>query len=291
MSRYRFVEEHRADYPVTDLCRLAEVPRSSYYAFRDPTPSARCLADHELLDPIIEIHERSRRTYGAPRITGQLHRRGLAVNHKRVGRIMREHGIRGIQRHRKAGKRIDHGSAAFTPDLIERDFTATRPNQRWVADITEFATLEGPLYLAGIKDLFGGAIVGWAMHERRTAEIVVDALVMAIARRRPEGEVIHHADHGSQYTSMRFADTAADIGVALSFGSIGDAYDNAAMESFWSTLKGELEHIHHVTVWPSRAALRSVLFEHIEVFYNRTRHQARLGHRTPAEFDATTNVA
>lgn len=286
MSRCRFVEDHRADYPVADLCRLAEVSRSTYYRFRDPTPRPRQLTDHELLDPIIEIHERSRRTYGAPRITGQLRRRGITANHKRVARVMREHGICGFQRRRKHGKRLDHGAAAFAPDLLQRDFTAEAPNQRWVADITEFNTGDGRLYVAAIKDLFSNAIVGWATAPRRTAELVVDALVNAISRRQPDGEVTHHADHGSQYVSMAFTDAAADARVVLSFGTIGDAYDNAAAESMFSTIKGELEFLHGIKTWPDHASLRSALFDYIEIFYNRTRHQTRLGHRTPHEIDA-----
>lgn len=291
MSRCRFVEDHRADYPVADLCRLAEVSRSVYYRFRDPTPRRRQLADHELLDPIIEIHQTSRGTYGAPRITGQLRRRGMIVNHKRVARIMAAHGICGFQRRRKAGRRIDHGAAAFAPDLLQRDFTAEHPNQRWVADITEFNTLEGRLYVAAIKDLFSNAIVGWATAPRRTAELVVDALVNAIARRQPAGEVTHHADHGSQYVSMAFTDAAHDARVVLSFGTIGDCYDNAAAESMFSTLKGELEFMHGVTVWPDRTSLTTALFDYIEIFYNRTRHQTRLGHRTPHEIDTAAAVA
>lgn len=292
MSRCRFVEDHRADYPVNKLCVLAEVSRSAYYRFRDPAPSDRLLADHALLEPIVEIHERSQRTYGRIRITGQLvERRGMLVNHKRVRRIMREHGIVGVQRRKKAGKRSDHGTAAFAPDLLQRDFTASRPDQRWVADITQFDTREGWLYLAAIKDLFSGAIVGWSTSPRRTAELVVDALVAAITRRQPVGDVVHHADHGSQYTSMRFADAAADARVALSYGTIGDAYDNAAMESFFATLKTELEHIHGPGIWPDRTTLRAALFDYIEVFYNRSRHQARLGHRTPAEVQATAETA
>lgn len=291
MSRCRFVEDHRADYPIVKLCALAEIPRSVYYRFRDPTPSDRILADHALLEPIVEIYERSHRTYGRIRITGQLvERRGMLVNHKRVQRLMREHGLVGVQRRKKAAKRVDHGSAVFAPDLLQRDFTASRPDQRWVADITEFNTHEGRLYLAAIKDLYSNAIVGWSTAPRRTAELVVDALVAAITRRQPAGEVTHHADHGSQYTSMRFADAAADARVALSFGSIGDAYDNAAMESFFATLKTELEHIHGPKNWPDHATLRAALFDYIEIFYNRSRHQARLRHRTPAEVQTATET-
>ena len=179
---------------------------------------------------------------------------------------------------------------APAPDLLERDFTAIAPNQRWVADITEFDTGNGRLYLAAVLDLYARRIVGWAMDTTRTAELVVDALVMAIARRDPD-DVLHHADRGSQYTSMRFVDAAHDVGVALSFGSTGDCFDNAAMEAFWSTLKRELTHIHGRSRWTSRDELRVALFDYIEVFYNRTRHQAGLDHRTPDEHDKLAGVA
>lgn len=160
-----------------------------------------------------------------------------------------------------------------------------------MADITEFDTDDGRLYLAGVLDLFGRRVVGWAMGPRRNAELVVDALAMSIARREPPAGVIHHADLGSQYTSMAFCDSALDAQVALSFGSVGDAFDNAAMEAFWSTLKRELAHIHGQRRWASRAELRAALFDYIEAFYNRARHQAGLGHLTPAELEDALDAA
>lgn len=292
MSRCRFVEDHQADYPVTRLCRLAGVSRSTFYAWRCRPPSARQQANDGLLERIREIHDASRGTYGRVRMLGQLARRGSCVNHKRVARLMRAHGIRGVggpgskARRRRAG-----AHRAPAPDLLNRDFTATKPNERWVADITEFPTVEGKLYLAGVVDLYAGRVVGWSMHERRTAELVVDALVMAIRRRQPGPEVIHHADHGSQYTSLTFCDRADDEKIRLSFGRIGTCADNAAMEAFWSVLKRELRHLHGHHVWPDRASLRAALFDYIEVFYNRERHQARLGHKTPAEYETDRQAA
>jgi transposase InsO family protein len=285
VSRCRFVEDHQADYPVSRLCKLAGVSRSGFYAWRCRTPSARALANERLLGEIREIHERSRGTYGRVKILGQRERRGLPANHKRVARLMRINGIRGVggpgaKKQRRAGRHT-----APAPDLIRRDFTAKQANQRWVADITEFQTLEGKLHLAAIVDLYSNRVVGWAMSERRTAELCVDALVMAIRRRRPPAGVIHHADHGSQYTSILFCDRAHDEQVRLSFGRIGTAADNAAMEAFWSTLKRELRFLHHHRVWPNRASLRAALFDYIEIFYNRERHQARLAHRTPVEYE------
>ncbi len=200
---------------------------------------------------------------------------------------MRLHGIRGVG---GPGVRKQHRvgrHAAPAPDLIRRDFTAQAADQRWVADITEFQTLEGKLHLAAIVDLYSNRVVGWAMSDRRTAELCVDALVMAIRRRRPSSGVIHHADHGSQYTSILFCDRAHDEDVRLSFGRIGTAADNASMEAFWSTLKRELRFLHHRRVWADRASLRIALFDYIEIFYNRERHQARLAHQTPVEYELT----
>ncbi len=291
MSRCRFVRDHQADYPVVRLCRLAGVARSTFYAWRSRRPSQRALANEVLLEQISEIHQASRGTYGRVRMLGQLERRGAHANHKRVARLMRIHGIRGIGGPGKRAHRRPGRHSAPAPDLLQRDFTAVRPDERWVADLTEFKTLEGKLHLAGILDLYANRLVGWAISERRTAELPVDALVMAIRRRRPRVGVIHHADHGSQYTSLSFCDRAYDEQVRLSFGRIGTAADNAAMEAFWSVLKRELFHLYGHRVWPDRASLRSALFEYIEVFYNRERHQAGLGHRTPAEYEHDTQAA
>jgi putative transposase len=290
VSRFRFVAEHRAGYPVKRLCQLVEVSRSGFYAWQDRQPSARDQANEALLSEIVEIHQASRGTYGRPRVCGQLRRRGQGVNHKRVGRLMARAGLVGVS-NRRRWRRGRHRPDAPAPDLVQRQFTADAPNRRWLADICEFPTDEGPLYLAALLDLCPRRIVGWSMSERRTAELVVDALVMAIARRQPPAGVIHHADHGSQYTSMRFCDSAHDLGVHLSFGKVGDPFDNAAMEAFWSTLKRELAHIHGHRRWATRAELRVALFDYIEVFYNRARHQAGLEHRTPAEHDAMFDVA
>jgi transposase InsO family protein len=284
VSRFRFVCDHRGGYPVKRLCQLVGVSRSGFYAWAARPVSARERANLALLEVIREIHTASRGTYGRVRIIGQLRRRGISANHKRVAKLMRINAIMGVggpRKARRAGRRL-----APAPDLIQRDFTAQKPNQRWVADLTEFQTLEGKLHLAAILDLYADRIVGWATSDRRDAEIAVDALVMAIRRRRPPDGVIHHADLGSQFTSLAFCDRAWDEKVRLSFGRVGTAADNARMEAFWSVLKRELEHIHAQQIWSNRAALRAALFDYIEVFYNRERHQAGLGHKTPAEYEA-----
>lgn len=288
MSRFRFVEEHQDAYPVKRLCELVEVSRSGFYAWEHRPVSQREAADAELVVEIRQIHERSRGTYGAPRIEGQLRRAGRCHSRKRIARLMRAEGLVGA--HARRRWRCGRTDTAPAPDLLERNFTAARPDERWVADITEFATDDGKLYLAAIVDLHDRSVVGWSMHERATADLVIDALVMAIGRRDPDG-VTHHSDHGSVYTSLRFANHLEDYGLIASFGSVGDCFDNAAMEAFWATLKRELAWIHQRQRWSSRAELRVALFDYIEVFYNRARHQARLAHRTPSETYAAALVA
>jgi transposase InsO family protein len=290
VSRFRFVEAYKDTYTVKRLCSLAEVSRTGFYAWSKRPPSKRAIANEAVLEAMVDIHTQSRGTYGAPRIEGQLRRRGMVVNHKRVARLMAANGLVGVSNRRK-WRRSDPHKGRLAPDLIERDFTATGPDQKWVADITEFECGDGRLYLAGIMDLYSRRIVGWSIGHRRPAELVVDALVAALVRREPPAGVVHHGDHGSQYTSMVFADTAADHDVVLSFGSVGSCFDNAAMEAFWSTLKRELAHIHQTTTWAHRDDLRAALFDYIEVFYNRQRHQAGLDHQTPADYEAATAAA
>ncbi len=169
-------------------------------------------------------------------------------------------------------------------DLLNRDFTATAPNQRWVADFTEFPTSEGRLYLAAIRDLFWNGIVGWDTGDRQTATVAVNALTMALVRTGHPDDVLAHADKGPQYTSLEYAIAAGNANVMLSFGSTGDAFDNAAMESVWARLKVEIAHIRGSLHFSTRAEAHAYLFEFIEVFYNRQRHQARLGHLTPADY-------
>jgi transposase InsO family protein len=289
VSRFRFVEDHRGVYDVKRLCRLVEVSTSGFYAWRTRPVSARAVADHLLLGQVTTIHVDSRRSYGAPRVHGQLRRRGVHVGCKRVARLMRQAGLVGVNPRRKW--RRGRPDIAPAPDLLRRDFTAERPNERWVADITEFVTAEGKLYVAGVRDLCHRGLVGWAMDQHQDAELVVDALVMAIGRTRPDAaNLIHHADRGSQYTSLALCSTASLHGLRVSFGSTGDCFDNAAMETFWSTIKREIRWSRGSDRFATRADARLFLFEWFEVFYNRQRHQAALGHRTPAEYAATFNA-
>jgi len=282
VTGFCFVDDHQAEYRIVDLCRVAGVSRSSYYAWRNREPSARQRADAELLVEVRQVHQASRCTYGSPRVWGQLRRAGHRVGRKRVARLMAADGLVGAHSRRKWRRGRDPKMVP-APDLLQRDFTAERSDLRWVADITEFACIDGKLFLAGIRDLHDRGLAGWSMGERQTTDLVVAALVMALGRRNPSDKLLHHADHGSQYTSVEFTNRLADWGLDGSYGSVGDAYDNAAMETFWATLKREVRHIWGPWETITRSELRTILFDYIETFYNRRRHQTGLGHRTPAE--------
>ena len=290
MTRFRFVQDHQAGYRVKRLCELVECSRSGFYAWQTRPLSDHYLTDVDLAAEIFEIHEASQRTYGTPRVLGQLQHRNRRVGRKRVARIMAECGLVGSHG-RKKWRRGKRTNTAPGPDLIGRDFTAEHSNTRWVADITEFKCRDGKLFLAGILDLHDREIAGWSMSNRQTSDIVVNALVMALARRRPDGDVIHHADRGSQYTSGDLALTMTDHHVSASLGATGVGWDNATMESTWATIKREIRHIHGDWETMTRSQLRTVLFDYIETFYNRSRHQARLGHHTPAEAYAASQAA
>jgi putative transposase len=280
--RFRFVQDHQAVLPVKRMCELVELPRSSFYAWVNHTPSAREIADVELLVVIRDIYARSRNTYGVPRVVGQLRNRGHRVARSRVARLMRTNGLVGAHTSKKW--RRGRPDAGGMPDLLNRHFHADAPNQRWVADVTEFATGDGKLYLAGVRDLFHRGIVGWDTSGRQDTVLVVSALTMALARTGNPADVVHHADKGSIYTSLDFSFAAGNADMQLSFGSTGDAYDNAAMETFWARLKVEIGWIRGSIWFDTRAEAHAYLFEFIEVFYNRQRHQAGLGHLTPADY-------
>ena len=290
MTGFRFVDEHQAEYRIVDLCRVAGVSRSSFYAWRTRCPSPQQRSDEVLLSEIRQIHETSRCTYGSPRVWGQLRRAGHRVSRKRVARLMAADGLIGAHARRRWRRGRDPRMVP-APDLLQRDFTAERSDLRWVADITEFACIDGKLYLAGIRDLHDRGLAGWSMGERQTTDLVVAALVMALGRRNPSDKLLHHADHGSQYTSVEFTNRLADWKLTGSYGSVGDAFDNAAMETVWASLKNEIRHIWGPWETITRSELRTILFDYIETFYNRRRHQRGLGDRTPAEVYATQPAA
>jgi putative transposase len=276
------MEQEKASHPIATLCRVLGVSSSGYYAWCDRPLSTRAQTDQVLLVQIQAIHERSRGTYGAPRIHAELQTQGVRCGRKRVARLMREADLMGAQRRRYHGTTRQDRQAVPAPDLVQRDFTASAPNQLWVADITYVPTEEGWLYLATVLDAWSRRIVGWAMADMLRTELVVEALNMAVWNRRPAAGVVHHSDRGAQYTSLAFSRRCRDAGVAPSMGSIGDAYDNALAEAFFATLETELLTRH---TFATRKAARLALFDYIEGFYNSHRRHSALGYLSPAEFE------
>ena len=284
MTRLPVVSDHAADYGVTRLCKALKMSRSGYYDWKSRPVSAHARRDGELAELIEEIHTRSRTTYGSPRVHAELRRLDQRCSRKRVARLMAARGLVGAHARRKW--RRGQPDVAPAPDLVNRDFTATKPDEIWAADVTQFWTQEGWLYFAGVIDLYSRRVVGWAMSSSPDADLVIDALLMGFERRRPDEKLIHHSDRGAIYTSLAFGNRAAELGVTRSFGSTGDCYDNAAVESLWATLKRDLNWIYGKKTWQSRDLLRSAIFDFIEGFYNPQRIQKRLGYRSPADFES-----
>ena len=276
------MEQEKATHHIATLGRVLGVSPSGYYAWCDRPPSARTKANQGLLVQIHAIHERSRGTYGAPRIHAELRAQGVRCGRKRVARLMRQAGLTGAQRRRYRGTTRQNPDAVAAPDLVQRDFTAAAPDELWVADITYVPTGEGWLYLATVLDAWSRRIVGWAMGDTLQTALVVDAFNMAVWNRRPAAEVVHHSDRGAQYTSLTFSRQCREAGVAPSMGSVGDAYDNALAEAFFATLETELLLRH---TFATRQAARLALFDFIEGFYNSHRRHSALGYLSPAEFE------
>jgi putative transposase len=270
------------------MCELLEVSESGYWAWRKRPPSDRELSDAWLTERIRAVHEASGGRYGSPRVRAMLRRQGIGVGEKRVARLMALAGLQGAhQRRRRRGCTVRVEGVEPFGDLVGRDFRPDAPDRVWAADIKQIKTGEGWLYLAAVQDLFSRRIVGWAMAEHMRAELVVDALKMALAARRPARGTIHHSDHGGQYISLGFGQTAHDAGIAQSMGAVGTCFDNAVAETFFATLTKELLlHGAPKGGWATRAELRSAIFEFIEGFYNPTRLHSTLGMRSPAEYEA-----
>jgi len=280
--RYQFIEAHREEYVVTLMCRVLNVSSSGYYAWRKRPCSQREMANRELLKEIEAAHEESNGTYGSPRIYAEVKDK-VACSENRVARLMKKHGIAAKQK--KRYKRTTRANTAHpvAPNLLGRDFTAAAPNQKWTVDVTYIPTLEGWLYLAVVIDLFSRRIVGWAMSSRMTSELVLDALEMAIQRRRPPAGLLHHSDRGSQYTGRAYQQLLKDNLFLSSMSGKGNCYDNAPTESFFGTLK--MEHVHHVT-YETRTEARTDIFFYIEAFYNRKRRHSTLGYVSPEAYEA-----
>jgi putative transposase len=283
---FRFIAAKRAEHSIQIMCRVLEVSRSGFHAWARREPSARAIADRALTGRIAEIHAGSLKTYGSPRVHAELRLEDdVHVGRKRVERLMRRAGLSGQVKRRRGKTTIRVQGIRTAPDLVERDFNPTEPNRLWAADITYIRTWEGWLYLASVMDCYSRRIVDWALAEHLRAELVVDALEMAVARRRPDAGLVHHSDQGSQYTSLIFTRRCRAVGIDVSIGSRGDCFDNAVLESFHASLKKDLIHRRS---WPTKAEARTAVFDYIEAFYNRRRRHSTLGMLSPADFETST---
>jgi len=268
-------------FHVATLCRVLGVSPSGYYAWRNRPVSARARANAALSARLQALHARSRGTYGAPRLRAELAAQGARVSRKRVARLMRAAGLVGVSRRKAFHTTVRDRDAPSIPDLVQRDFTAPAPNRLWVADITYVPTWTGFLYLAVVVDAFSRRVVGWAMALHLRTELVLAALDMALRQRRP-ASVIHHSDHGCQYTAVAFGSRCREAGVRPSMGSVGDAYDNALCESFFATLECELlDRVNFKT----QAEARPAVFDFIEGFYNPQRRHSSIDYLSPMDYE------
>ena len=272
---------HQDCYPIATMCRLLGVSTSGYYAWRKRTSSRRARENAALLEEILILHTWSGGTFGAPRIHAKLVENGTHVGHNRVARLMRVAGIQGVTRRKRRCTTQRDPEALPAADLVDRDFTSSAPDELWVADITYISTGEGFLYLAVVVDAYSRRVIGWAMAARMKTQLVLDALEMAIRQRHPKG-VIHHSDHGSQYTSVDFGRRCHKAGIRPSMGSVGDCFDNAMCESFFATLECELLDRHE---FRTRAEARRAVFNFIEGWYNLHRLHSSLGYDTPIRYE------
>ena len=283
VTLFRFIEAERARFPISFMCRRLGVTRSGFYAWRSRPPSRRAISDAQLSVTIRQIHTTSRGTYGVPRIHAELlDLYGLRCGRKRVARLMRAAGLVGICRRRRVRTTQRDLAAVPSDDLVQRAFRANAPDRLWVADITYLPTWQSFLYLAVVLDAYSRRVVGWAMADHLRTGLVLDALAMAVQRRRPQSGLIHHSDHGCQYTSLAFGRRCRESGIAQSMGSVGDCYDNAMAESFNATLECELIARSR---WRTHSEARMAVFDFIEGFYNPHRRHSALGYLSPAEYE------
>jgi transposase InsO family protein len=277
--RFQFIEDHRNEFPVTRMCQVLDVSPSGYYAWRTRPVSRREMANRKLVTKIKSVHDENHKTYGSPRIYRELKDDGVACSENRVARLMRQHDIRARQTKRYKVTTKRDKAHPVAPNVLKRDFVADRPDHKWLADITYIPTLEGWLYLAAILDVYSRRIVGWAMSDRMTRDLTIDALKMAIRQRRPGPGLIHHSDQGSQYTDSTYQALLKNHHIQVSMNGVGSWYDNAPMESFFGSLKNEWVHYR---VFRTRYEARANLFFYIEAFYNRSRRHSALGYVSPA---------
>jgi transposase InsO family protein len=285
--KFSFIREHLSQFPVGAACQTLAVSRSGYYAWRDRPHSVRVRRRADLAVKIRQVHEQNRRVYGSPRVCRALQAQGERVCENTVAAVMRERRIRAKSKRKFVPRTTDSTHRQpVARNLLDRQFDAPQPNGKWAADITCIPTDQGWLYLAGVMDLCSRKIVGWSMADHMRVELASDALTMAIARRSPGPGLLHHSDRGVQYASDDYRHLLESNGIRVSMSGRGDCWDNAAMESFWATLKGEL--VHHER-YATREQARQSIFEYIEVFYNRQRLHSALGYQSPETFEASLN--
>ena len=285
--RFAFIAKHRGIWPVSWMCGALGVSRSGFHAWLTRAPSQRARDDEVIGARVKASHVGSYRTYGARRVWHDLLAEGISCGLHRVERLMQAQGLRA--RPRRRGLPKDQGErSVIAGNVLDRQFTADRPNQKWVADFTYIWTAEGWLYVAAVIDLFSRRVVGWSMSDTMTAQLVTDALIMAIWRRGKPDALLHHSDQGSQYTSEQFQRLMTDNGVTCSMSRSGNVWDNAAMESFFSSLK--TERIGK-KVYRTRAQAKADVFDYIECFYNPTRRHSTLGYLSPIDFEREAGVA
>lgn len=283
--KYAFIKAHEQEFSLERMCQVLAVGRSGYYDWRARCQSQRERANEDLLKEIEIAFERSRKTYGSPRIHAHLQRQGVSCGRNRVARLMRKRKLvakKARKRHPQTTKQNPNAKAA--PNLLNREFSAAEPNKKWVSDFTYIDTAEGWLYLAAVVDLYSRRVVGWAMSSSMDVALVEAAWEMAVVHRQPSSDLLHHSDRGSQYTSETYLHHLTQQQCQISMSRTGNCYDNAAMESFFATLKAECAD-HQFN---SRAEARKAIFEFIEVWYNRQRLHSTLGYLSPADFEQSS---
>jgi len=286
--KFAFIRAEKACFPVAALCRLLGVTRQGYYAYARRLPSERRKGEEELRERLRALHAESRGTYGSPRLLAAVRAEGLRVGKRRVERAMRSMGLFARLRRRFRVTTRANPAHPVVSNVLDRRFQASKPNERWVTDISYVWTDEGWCYLAVILDLFSRAVVGWALGSSLSTTLPLNALEMAVQRRHPGRGLMHHSDRGCQYTSADYLKVLHELGVEVSMSRRGNCWDNAVAESFFATLKTELVYGR---AWPSRQVLRDAVFEYIEVFYNRKRLHSTLGYKTPAQAEADYALA
>jgi transposase InsO family protein len=280
--KFAFIQAEKASFPVTVLCRVLEVSRAGFYAAQRRPVSTRVTEDARLAVQIAAIHRTSRRCYGSPRVHAELRARGQCTSRKRVARLMRRAGLAARRRRAFRITTLSRHTHPVAPNRLARQFTVAAPDRVWVTDITYLATVEGWLYLAVVLDVFSRRIVGWATSDRLGEGVALEALGMGLTRRRPQPGLLHHSDRGSQYASAEYRAVLASHRIEPSMSGVGCCWDNAVAESFFATLKVEIDHNG---AWRTRAEAHRMVFDYIELFYNSERRHSTLGYLSPLAFE------